>query len=110
MAWVLHETGARNGRGLVVEHLTSQQMLLVLDNFEQVIGAAAFVADVVNACSELTLLITSRAPLRLRGEQRFPVAPLDVPSGGVPTLQEAAAYGAVHLFVGRAQAVRRTSR
>ena len=56
--------------------LGSREQLLVLDNFEQVAAAAPLVADLVAACPGLTLLVTSRQPLRLTAEREFPLRPL----------------------------------
>lgn len=67
--------------------------LLILDNFEQVIPAAGFVAEFLEACPSLKILVTTRACLHIYGEQEFPVAPL-------------AQHSAVELFVQRAAAVR----
>jgi predicted ATPase/DNA-binding winged helix-turn-helix (wHTH) protein len=67
--------------------------LLVLDNFEQVLPAAAVVAEILAACPSFKILVTSRAGLRIYGEQEFPVAPL-------------AQNSAIELFVQRATAVR----
>jgi predicted ATPase len=55
-------------------------MLLTLDNFEHVLEAAAEVADLLEACPHLTIIATSRAPLRVRGEQEYPVEPLALPA------------------------------
>lgn len=71
----------------------SGPFLLLLDNFEQLLPAATLVAEILEACPSLTILITSRACLRIYGEQEFPVAPL-------------AQESAVELFVQRAKAVR----
>jgi non-specific serine/threonine protein kinase len=60
--------------------LRDQQVLLVLDNFEHLLSAAPLVADLLAWCPPLTVLVTGRAPLRLRGEQEFSVAPLSVPA------------------------------
>ncbi|MEX2536248.1 MAG: LuxR C-terminal-related transcriptional regulator [Trueperaceae bacterium] len=89
-------------------HLRAKQLLLLVDNFEHVMPAAAAVSELLAACPHLKVLVTSRAPLRLTGEHEYPVAPL-----GLPPVQEEpadltalAAYEAVKLFCGRAQAVR----
>ena len=71
----------------------SGPFLFVLDNFEQVLPAATVVAEILAACPMLKVLVTSRACLRVYGEQEFPVAPLEQNS-------------AVQLFVQRATAVR----
>ena len=56
-----------------------KRILLLLDNFEHLLGAATLVTDLLRACPGLTVLVTSRAPLRLSGEQEFPVPPLLAP-------------------------------
>jgi predicted ATPase/DNA-binding winged helix-turn-helix (wHTH) protein/Flp pilus assembly protein TadD len=71
----------------------SGPFLLLLDNFEQVLPAATVVSQVLEACPCVTILVTSRASLRIYGEQEFPVTPLEHAS-------------AVELFVRRAQSVR----
>jgi predicted ATPase len=70
----------------------SGPFLLLLDNFEQVLPAAKFVAEILETSPSLKVLVTSRSPLRIYGEQEFPVAPL-------------AHSSAVELFVQRAAAV-----
>ena len=86
--------------------LRSKQMLLLLDNFEHVLDAAPEVATLLRACPHLTILATSRAPLRLRGEQEYAVAPLALPSlDHLPSLAEVAAAAAVQLFVQQARAM-----
>ncbi len=78
--------------GQVCTFLQDKQFLLLLDNFEQVLGAADFVAELLASCPRLQVLVTSRAPLHLRAEQQLALAPLT----------EAAA---VALFRERAQGV-----
>jgi predicted ATPase/DNA-binding SARP family transcriptional activator len=63
------------------EHVGNKRMLLVLDNFEQVVGAAPDVADLLSACPRLEILVTSRESLHLSGEQTFPVPPLESGDG-----------------------------
>ncbi len=91
----------------LVDHLRNQHMLLVLDNFEQVLLAASFVADLLVAAPTLKVLVTSRAALRVYGEHEFPVPPLAVPDlSHLPSPAEIAQYPSVALFVGRARAVK----
>jgi predicted ATPase/class 3 adenylate cyclase len=59
--------------------LSAKQLLLVLDNVEHLLPAARFVSELLAACPSLTVLATSREPLALAGEQRYPVAPLALP-------------------------------
>jgi non-specific serine/threonine protein kinase len=89
------------------EYLQNQRMLLVLDNFEQVIPAGQQLGELLASCHGLRLLVTSRSPLRLHAEQEFPVSPLALPAPGDPLgAREVSQYGAVALFVQRARAVR----
>jgi predicted ATPase len=105
LAMGLQETGPEYGRDLLLEQLQGKHLLLVLDNFEQVIGAAPLVADLLEACPGLTLLLTSRVALQLRGEQQFPLAPLPVPNTTCPSPDALSCCPSVRLFVSRAQAV-----
>jgi len=95
------------GERLVVS-LRDRALLLVLDNFEQVLPAAASLADLLAACPSLALLVTSRTPLHVRWEQTLRVAPLPVPdlSMPLPPFAELAAIPAVTLFLQRARARR----
>jgi predicted ATPase len=89
------------------DYLRDKRILLVLDNFEQVISAAPIVAELLSNCPTLKLLITSRSPLRVRGEHEFPVLPLPIPNlKNLPTFEALLDYAAVALFVQRAQNVR----
>jgi predicted ATPase len=81
-------------------------LLLVLDNFEQVVEAAPLVTDLLAACPHVKVLVTSRIRLRLSGEREYPVPPLELTTGnGHPVPEDRAASAAVRLFVERAQAV-----
>ena len=81
---------------LVVQRIGDQRILLVLDTFEHVLDAAPLVADLLAGCPRLTVLVTSRAPLRLRGEHELSVPPLGVDVDGPASA----------LFAERALAVR----
>src|SRR5690242_17098728 len=65
--------GAKNG---VADHIGDKAMLLLLDNFEQVVEAAPSVSELLGSCPKLRLLVTSREPLHVSGEQEYAVAPL----------------------------------
>lgn len=87
--------------------LRHKQLLLVLDNFEQVVTAASEVAELLAACSKVKILVTSRAPLHLSWEHEFPVPPLGLPSRDrLPALDALVNYAAVALFIERAAAVK----
>jgi len=95
----------------LLEHLKGElqqkQLLLVLDNFEQVVSAAAQVADLLAACPRLKVLVTSREVLHVRAEQEFAVPPLALPdTKQLPDLAALTQYEAVALFLQRAQAVK----
>ena len=88
------------------EHLADRTVLLVLDNFEQVVEGAPAVADLLRAAPGLTVIVSSRAPLRVAGEQEFPVPPLSLPPAGTRDPGAVAASEAGRLFAERAAAVR----
>ena len=90
----------------VVEHFADRTALLVLDNFEQVVAGAPVVAEILRGAPRLRMIVSSRAPLRIAGEQEFAVPPLPVPPAGTTDLLEIAATEAVRLFLERAMAVR----
>jgi predicted ATPase/class 3 adenylate cyclase/DNA-binding NarL/FixJ family response regulator len=88
-------------------HLRDKQLLLLLDNFEQVVDAAPRVAELLAAAPQLKILVTSRVVLHLRGEQEFAVPPLALPGQHqLPSLEHVSQYAAVALFIARAQAVK----
>jgi predicted ATPase len=79
-----------------------QRTLVVLDNFEHVLDAAPLVVDLLSSVASLRLLVTSRAPLRVRGEREYAVGPLALESGSEEmSLADLARVPAVHLFVER---------
>lgn len=87
------------------QYLQNREALLILDNFEQVLPAAAQIAALRNATHNLKILVTSRAPLGLRGEYEYPVLPLEVPqSAWADHLEALERNPAVRLFLERAQA------
>jgi predicted ATPase/DNA-binding CsgD family transcriptional regulator len=86
--------------------LRERELLLVLDNFEQVVDAAPLVAELLAACPRLTVLVTSRVRLRLTAERTFPVPPLALPPAEPGPSLDARDAPAVALFVDRAEAVR----
>jgi predicted ATPase len=89
----------------ISDALRGRELLLVLDNCEQVLAAASDVANLLAACSHLSILATSREPLHIRAEREIAVAPLPLPAPGrLPALGELAGVAAVALFVERAQA------
>jgi non-specific serine/threonine protein kinase len=95
----------------ITASLRSRNLLLVLDNFEQLIGAASHVLSLIVSASDLKILVTSREALHVSGEYEFPLGPLALPeSSSGPTLEEKSIetfsyYSSVQLFVQRAQAV-----
>lgn len=87
--------------------LQPQPMLLFLDNFEQVVGAAAQVADLLTVCPLLNILVTSREVLHVRAEHEFVVPPLALPDlTPLPNLAELERFPSVALFLQRARAVK----
>jgi serine/threonine-protein kinase PknK len=87
------------------ERLREAELLLVLDNFEQVLAAAPAVADLLAAAPGVTVLATSRGPLRLRGEHEQPIPPLRLPeTGGTVDVDAVAEVPAVALLVTLARA------
>ena len=99
----LNEVGTRTPRGRVTAHLSHHRILLVLDNFEHVLPAAARVGELVATCPDLKVLVTSRAPLNLRVEQRMVLAGLALPTLTRATPENVAQAASVTLFLERAK-------
>jgi len=101
----IHDAGTRPVAERIAEHLREQTALLVLDNFEQLLPAAALIGDLLRAAPKVRVIASSRSPLRVYGEQEFPVPPLSLPdlAGGLEVLAQSEA---VRLFVERAIAIK----
>jgi predicted ATPase/class 3 adenylate cyclase/Tfp pilus assembly protein PilF len=109
---IAHSLGITESAGRSIleglkDYLKGKSLLLLLDNFEQVIGAASLVAELLTECAELKILVTSREELHISGERGYPVSPLSVPDlTQLPSVESLSQYAAVELFVQRAQAVK----
>lgn len=102
----LRDTGHESLSISVRDYLRSKRMLLLLDNFEQVVSAATLVTDLLERCPNLKVLVTSREALRVRGERQVQVSPLATPSTtNPPPFDELLDYAAVRMFVERARDV-----
>jgi predicted ATPase len=118
----LAETGTRPADTVLREWLADKAVLVVLDNFEQVLGAGPVVAELLRDAAGLSVLVTSRAPLRVSGEQEYPVPGLPTPPdlsrltslelASLPAEQRSidiaavSAYESVRLFIARATSIK----
>jgi predicted ATPase/transcriptional regulator with XRE-family HTH domain len=101
----VRESGAEPLREALIRALRERRLLLVLDNFEQVLPAARALVDLLTACPQLNALVTSRAALAVRGEQELVVPPLELPEmQHLPAVDQMEQYAAVALFLERARA------
>src|SRR2546425_3909637 len=100
----LQESATRSPRQSLEDYLRTREMLLVLDGFEHVIGAARDLATLLERCPRLKILVTSREVLRISGEQLFDVPPLPVPADSHLPAAAIGASEATRLFLDRAQA------
>jgi predicted ATPase/class 3 adenylate cyclase len=89
----------------IMRHLADREILMVLDNFEHLPAGAPLVAELLAASPRLSIVATSRAPLRVSGERELPVPPMAVPDKG-SDLNTVGTSDGVKLFVSRAEAVR----
>jgi non-specific serine/threonine protein kinase len=101
--------GVEDGEGSVDQRvayrLAGRRVLLVLDNFEQLVPAGSAVADLLRSTEAVTAIVTSRTLLRIGGEQVYPVAPLELPDAACASgLADIVESEAVALFVERARA------
>jgi predicted ATPase/DNA-binding XRE family transcriptional regulator len=91
----------------LIAYLRDRRMLLVLDNFEQVVQARDIVANLLVECPHLKVLATSREVLRVYGEHQFPVPPMSLPDQASPPIPEVLeGYEGIRLFVERARAIK----
>ncbi len=115
----LGDTSGESPRDLIFAHLRDRHLLLVLDNFEQVMSAVPLVAELLTGCPRLHIVATSRERLSLRGEQELPLPPLALPhrlprhvvddltgEDASAAIEEVRQAEAVRLFVSRAQSVK----
>jgi predicted ATPase len=106
----LREAGGQAPLRLLEEHFQNSAdspMLLLLDNFEHLMGAAPLVAELLAMGPALKIVVTSRAALHVYGEHEFPVAPLALPDPrSLPPTETLSNYSAIELFVQRAAAVK----
>jgi predicted ATPase/class 3 adenylate cyclase len=107
----LQEAGSRSIQELLRDFVRTRKLLLLLDNFEQVVAAAPSIADLLASSPGLRLLVTSRVALRLQGEQEYLVAPLALASTSARpprarTAEQLLEAPAVALFLARARAHR----
>jgi predicted ATPase/class 3 adenylate cyclase/uncharacterized protein HemY len=101
------ETPGRSILDNLKDYLQGKSLLLLLDNFEQVIDAAPQIAELLAACSELKILVTSREGLRINGEREYSLPPLALPNlKQLSSPESLSQYAAVELFIQRAQAVK----
>ncbi len=102
-----HGQGQAQPLHLLKAYLQNRHLLLLLDNFEQVVAAAPKLSDLLVACPHLKILVTSRAVLHVLGEYEFPVPPLALPDlHQLPQDEALSQYAAVALFLQRALAIK----
>jgi predicted ATPase/DNA-binding CsgD family transcriptional regulator len=106
-AFDLRDAGQHSAFEQLAARIRDERVLIVLDNFERVISTAPDIAALLDHCSQLKLLVTSRVALRVQGEQEFPVPALDLPdaTNHLP-LDELREVEAIKLFLQRSRAVR----
>ncbi len=108
LAKTLHieESSAKSLLENVKDFLQNRRILLVLDNFEQLLVAANLLKEIYDFAAHLKIIVTSRAPLHLKPEREKLVVPLAVPPNANLSAKQLSAFSAVELFIARAQAAR----
>ena len=96
--------GDASAQDALAQHIGRRPMLLLLDNFEQVLGAGVVLSHLLSSCPELTVLVTSRLALSVRAEHEYFLPPLELARSN--SLKDASHSEAVQLFVERASRVR----
>ncbi|HET9319998.1 MAG TPA: AAA family ATPase, partial [Bryobacteraceae bacterium] len=101
----VRETGSDPVLQRLKNFLEKRRLLLLLDNFEQILDAGPLVANLLSSCPQLQVLVTSRSALRVSGEREFPVPPLAIPDPHyLPADEDLLRYASVGLFIDRARA------
>ena len=91
----------------IIDFISEQEMVLILDNFEHVLDASEQVSQLLTSCSRLKVLVTSRIVLGITGEYEYSVSQLEYPERGVPkSIEELNKYPAIRLFVQRSKAAK----
>jgi predicted ATPase/transcriptional regulator with XRE-family HTH domain len=102
----IKETARLSTVSRLKQYFADKKTLLVLDNFEQLLGASAFLNELLAAAPGLKILVTSQAVLHIYGEHEFNIPPLALPSlAHLPSLEDLARFEAVRLFLERATEV-----
>jgi hypothetical protein len=103
----IKEAGEQPLSVLLQTYVRDKHLLLLLDNFEQLLAAAPRLSDLLTSCPHIKVLVTSRAVLHIRAEHEFPVPPLALPDlTHLPGSEALSQYAAVALFLQRAKAAR----
>ncbi len=103
----LREEGARPIIETVTDYLATKQILLILDNFEQVVESAPLISDLLRAAPGLKVMVTSRVSLLVSGEHEYPVPPMALPDPRrLPDLDSLSVYESIDLFLKRARSVK----
>ena len=90
----------------VIQHIGARRMLLVIDNFEHLITGGTYLNELLQQCPNLVMLVTSREPLGLLGEQVLPIEAFPVPENTAVRPEDIPSLEAVQLFVQHARRVR----
>ncbi len=108
MTTAAHTMGIREGGGqlpleTLKDYLVDKEMLLIFDNFEQITSAASDLSELLTSAPMIKIIVTSRILLQLRGEQEYPVPPLDTPQLEVQSIFDSLEIESVALFIQQAK-------